>query len=73
MERYKTANALLGAVNPSSILSRGYSITRTLPDRKVVMDVRNLASGQVLEVQLASGKVDVTVNASNDRLHQKED
>lgn len=60
-ERYKTAEAVLGAVNPSAILKRGYSITRTLPDRKVVMDAGDMTPGQLLEIQLAKGKVDVSV------------
>lgn len=60
-ERFKTANALLGAVNPTAILNRGYAITRTLPERKVVMDAGSLISGQRLEIQLANGKVDVSV------------
>lgn len=74
-ERYKRAHALLGAVNPSAILNRGYSITRTLPDRRVVMDAGNLISGQLLEVQLAHGKVDVSVLASKKDIpnHQPED
>jgi exodeoxyribonuclease VII large subunit len=74
-ERYKRAHALLGAVNPSAILNRGYSITRTLPDRRVVMDAGDLTAGQLLEVQLAHGKVDVSVLASNKDIpnHQPED
>lgn len=60
-ERYKTAQAVLCAVNPSAILKRGYSITRTLPDRKVAMDAADMIPGQLLEIQLAKGKVDVSV------------
>ncbi len=72
-ERYKTAHALLGAVNPSSILNRGYSITRTLPERRVVMNAGDLTSGQMLEVQLANGKVDVRVIEPEDDLNQVEE
>lgn len=60
-ERYKTAEAVLNAVNPSAVLKRGYSITRTLPDLKIVTDAQEAAPGQLLEVQLAKGKVDVSV------------
>ncbi len=56
-EKYKRLHALLGAVNPSAILSRGYSITRTLPDGRIVMDAADVSPGQLLEIQLARGKV----------------
>jgi exodeoxyribonuclease VII large subunit len=64
-ERYKTAEAVLSAVNPSAILKRGYSITRSIPDRKVLMDAKFIQLGQLLEVQLAKGKVDVSVIRQN--------
>lgn len=60
-DRFKTANALFKVVNPSAILKRGYSITRTLPERKVVMAADTLETGQHLEVQLAAGRIDVSV------------
>lgn len=60
-DRFKTADALLKVVNPSAILKRGYSITRTLPQRKVVMAAEPLQTGQHLEVQLAAGRIDVSV------------
>ncbi len=60
-ERYKTAQAVLNAVNPSAILNRGYSITRTQPGLKVAMDAGEMKPGQQLEIQLAKGKVDVSV------------
>ncbi|MGD9369401.1 MAG: exodeoxyribonuclease VII large subunit [Desulfobacteraceae bacterium] len=60
-DRLKTADALLKVVNPSAILKRGYSITRTLPQRKVVMAAETLRAGQHLEVQLAAGRIDVSV------------
>ncbi len=72
-KRFKTANALLGAVNPSAILKRGYSITRTLPDRQVVMEAGTLNSGQILEIQLAAGKVDVRVIKPKDDPDQIEE
>ncbi len=72
-ERYKTARALLGAVNPSAILNRGYAIARTLPERKVVMDAGTLKTGQPLEIQLAHGKVDVRVIESKNHSNQVEE
>lgn len=66
-ERFRTADALLRAVNPSAILERGYSITRTVPDRHVVMDAGDLAFEQQLEIQLAKGTVDVRVIQSKNK------
>lgn len=60
-ERLKTVQAVLHAVNPRSILERGYSITRTVPHGKVVTDARNVHSGQPLEIQLAKGRLGVIV------------
>jgi exodeoxyribonuclease VII large subunit len=60
-ERLRAAQAVLKAMNPSSILQRGYSITRTVPHGRVVMNARGLYSGQPLEIRLAEGQVKVIV------------
>ena len=65
--RYKRLHALLGAVNPTAILSRGYSITRTLPDGRIVTDAADVSPGQLLEIQLARGKVDASAIGSTDK------
>lgn len=72
-ERYKRVHALLWAVNPSAILNRGYSITRTLPDGRIVMDAKDVSPGQLLEIQLSHGKLDVNVIGSNDKLKRVEE
>jgi exodeoxyribonuclease VII large subunit len=72
-ERYKTAEAVLSAVNPAAILNRGYSITRSIPDRKVLTDTQHIKPGQLLEVQLAKGKVDVSVVRQNVRTRNNEE
>jgi len=54
--------AMLDALNPMAILQRGYSITRSLPDRAIVRNAGTVATDQQLEVVLASGKLRVTVN-----------
>ena len=51
----------LNAFNPTSILSRGYSITRTLPDRKVVRRTESVKIDQDLEIILADGKLESRV------------
>jgi exodeoxyribonuclease VII large subunit len=60
-ERVKAAQAVLRAVNPNSVLNRGYSITRTVPHGSVVTDARRLHFGQPLEIQLAKGHIAVIV------------
>jgi exodeoxyribonuclease VII large subunit len=60
-ERVKAAQAVLRAVDPHSVLNRGYSITRTVPRGKVVTDARTVRRGQPLEIQLAKGQIAVIV------------
>ena len=56
-ERISASNAKLNALNPKSVLQRGYSITRTLPDLRVVTDSESVKKGQMLETSLAKGKI----------------
>ncbi|MFO7963560.1 MAG: exodeoxyribonuclease VII large subunit [Desulfobacterales bacterium] len=45
----------LKSLDPKSILQRGYSITRTIPDARVVRDENEVAVDQQLEIVLAKG------------------
>ncbi|WP_319525394.1 exodeoxyribonuclease VII large subunit [uncultured Desulfosarcina sp.] len=54
-------SAMLDAFNPMAILQRGYSITRSLPDRTIVRSADSVETDQQLEVVLANGKLRVTV------------
>ncbi|MFH0975208.1 MAG: exodeoxyribonuclease VII large subunit [Spirochaetota bacterium] len=49
--------AKLNALNPKAILCRGYSITRTIPDKHIVIDSNNVMIGQNLEVVVAKGSI----------------
>jgi exodeoxyribonuclease VII large subunit len=49
--------AKLETLSPIAILHRGYSITRTIPDAKVVKDPRAVSLGQDLEVLVAKGRL----------------
>jgi exodeoxyribonuclease VII large subunit len=54
--------SMLDALNPLAILQRGYSITRTLPDRSIVRSAKMAKIDQHLEVLLGHGKLTVKVD-----------
>lgn len=58
--------SMLDALNPMAILKRGYSITRTLPGRRIVRTSKSVKVDQSLEVLLGSGKLTVTVEERTD-------
>jgi exodeoxyribonuclease VII large subunit len=45
----------LAALNPLNVLKRGYSIVRTLPERRVVKTSKTVTIDQQVEVQLSAG------------------
>jgi exodeoxyribonuclease VII large subunit len=49
--------AKLETLSPTAILHRGYSITRTFPEAKVVKDPRAVSLNQDLEVLVAKGRL----------------
>ena len=51
----REAMAGLYALSPKATLSRGYSITRTIPDAAVVRDPQKVSIGQDLEVTVEKG------------------
>jgi exodeoxyribonuclease VII large subunit len=55
--KIRELTAKLEALNPMAILSRGYSVTRTIPDAAVVKDSRLVALDEKLEVLLAKGRL----------------
>jgi exodeoxyribonuclease VII large subunit len=64
--KIRELTAKLEALNPLSILSRGYSVTRTIPDAAVVKDSRWVAPDQELEVLLARGRLLCRVKGTTD-------
>jgi exodeoxyribonuclease VII large subunit len=54
--------AMLDALNPMAILQRGYSITRTLPQQRIVRSADAVNVGQSLEILLGSGRLGVSVD-----------
>ena len=55
----------LETLNPQAILSRGYSITRTIPDAKVVKSAGSVQIGQNLEILLAKGALTCQVGGKS--------
>lgn len=51
--------ATLDALSPLKVLGRGYSVTKT--GGKIVKSVRDVAPGQMLEIDLTDGKLDCRV------------
>ena len=47
----------LGALNPTAILSRGYSITMTHPGGRILKDASGLKKGEKIKTRLAKGEV----------------
>jgi len=63
------AAAALDDLSPLSVLRRGYSLTRTLPDRVIVRDAAALAAGDRVEITFAAGRATARVEGRrrNDR------
>jgi len=55
--RIRELTAKLEALSPVAILTRGYSITRTIPDAKVVKNQQTVSLNQDLEVMVAKGRL----------------
>jgi len=51
------AAASLAALNPTSVLERGYSIARTVPDQKVILDAKTVAIQDPVEIILSKGRI----------------
>ncbi len=52
----------LFALSPDRVLERGYSITRKLKDHTILRDTENVVPGDRVEVILASGGLDCTID-----------
>jgi exodeoxyribonuclease VII large subunit len=55
--RTRELTAKLEALSPIAILSRGYSIIRTIPGARVVRDPQTVSLNQDLEVMVAKGRL----------------
>ena len=48
-------------LNPLAVLKRGYSITRILPDKRIVRDATEVSMGDHVNVTLAEGGLDCLI------------
>jgi exodeoxyribonuclease VII large subunit len=55
-ERVVRAAGALDGLSPLGVLQRGYSLTRTLPERAIVRDAETLAAGDRVEITFAVGR-----------------
>lgn len=65
MARWKHLDTRLHGLNPTAILARGYSITRTLPDGRIVRNSAQAPPGRRVHVTLASGALVCQVEGSS--------
>jgi len=55
--RVRSSISLLDSLSPLSVLNRGYSITRRLPDGLILRDAREVSTGQEVDIRLSSGNL----------------
>jgi exodeoxyribonuclease VII large subunit len=67
----RQATARLETLNPTAILARGYSITRSLPDHRIVRAAGQTRLGALLEVQLARGRLRVAVAGVDEQTEEE--
>lgn len=63
--RVASGAAVLDSLSPLAILKRGYSITRRMPDGRIIKDAQEVAVGSDVHITLASGSLQATVAQTN--------
>lgn len=62
---WKQTAGRLESLSPLAVLSRGYSITRLLPDRMILRSAESVGPGAEVEVILARGRLECTVEKAD--------
>ncbi|MBI3824352.1 MAG: exodeoxyribonuclease VII large subunit [Planctomycetes bacterium] len=55
--------AHLESLSPLNVLARGYSLTRSVPDKKVIRSIEQVSIGDTVEIVLGDGRVQAEVTA----------
>jgi exodeoxyribonuclease VII large subunit len=63
----------LESLSPLNVLARGYSLTRTVPDKKVVRSIEQAVIGATLEIVFADGTLQAEVQAKEGNAARKAD
>jgi exodeoxyribonuclease VII large subunit len=63
--RVQELTATLNSLSPLAVLGRGYSLTRTLPDGKVVRDAKSLTRGDLVRLIFATGEARARIEEVN--------
>ena len=66
-QMWKEMCGRLQSLSPFAVLSRGYSITRLLPGKKILCGVEGVKEGDVVEVFLAEGRMECSVESVDRR------
>jgi len=63
--RTQSLNLRLESVNPHAVLARGYSISRKLPERRILKDTKDLEIGDEVEIQFLRGKAGAQIKTKD--------
>ncbi|OGR00472.1 MAG: exodeoxyribonuclease VII large subunit [Deltaproteobacteria bacterium RIFOXYD12_FULL_50_9] len=66
ISRFQQAAALLNAVNPLTILARGFSITRSTVTGQIIHDSRKVSPGETIDVRLQHGVLFCEITGKKD-------
>ena len=60
--QWQELTTALNSLSPLAVLGRGYSLTRRLPDGKVITDAKELTLGDSVRLIFAKGEARATIN-----------
>lgn len=71
--RLEALTGRLESLSPLNVLARGYSLTRTIPEKKVVRSIEQAVVGTMVEIVLADGYLQAEVQAKEASAASKAD